>query len=471
MRPSLLLSLILLTPLAIAAAESVGGSKQNANPVVSRDKKQPSNSRRALSGPKHILTCSPAPCALPNILIEAAQAYNTVPAANPGKQTQLLATLDENYGGSCPFGSRDGGAIWYQDASDRCGGETPTLAYGNRNVAYQAGSNYDAGIFLTKTTDNGKTWVSAVEVVQPLFSQGSVVTPWLVVDNSASSQFADSLYLAVTQLGGQGQSQITVSYSRNGGTTWTRNLVDELQTEPEVDRYSRIAVAADGTVYVTWQRCETLGEHANCGGQVAHLLMSKSTDGGNTWSSVVEIASVHLVPDSCNCAFFGNLPNTTDAVANPPVIAVDNSSGSYAGTLYVEAYDWTKKQMRVELFSSPDGGNTWGAPVWVASPHPHDEFFAGLSVSPTGAVGVSWLDRRNDKHNVFYQPFVAVSSDGGKTFGKNYRLARNRSNPYYSAYSMGDYTGNTWAGKTLYVTWPDTRNAIMQDYVGGLRTK
>ena len=126
--------------------------------------------------------------------------------------------------------------------------------------------------------------------------------------------------------------------------------------------------------------------------------------------------------------------------------------------------------MRVEVFTSSDGGTTWAKPVLVAPPYKNDEFFPGLSVSATGVVGVNWLDRRNDPLDVSYQPFAAVSNDGGKSFGTNYRLARPLSNPYYSSYSMGEYTGNAWSGKTLFATWPDTRNAIMQDYVGGLLT-
>jgi len=194
-------------------------------------------------------------------------------------------------------------------------------------------------------------------------------------------------------------------------------------------------------------------------------------DGGNTWSPPVEITAVTLVPDSCHCAFFGNLPHTTDPVANPPLIAVDNSSGPNTGNLYVVVYDWREKQMRVEVLTSRDGGTTWAKPVLVAPTYKNDEFFSGLSVSAAGVVGVNWLDRRNDSQDIFYQPFAAVSNDGGKSFGTNCRLAMPLSNPYYSSYSMGDYTGNAWSGKTLFVTWPDTRNAIMQDYVGGLLTK
>lgn len=463
MKRVLVVPLLLFFPLGVCCVALAASTSRGAGAVKHRD--TPPNYHNAL-------TCPKAPCVLPNVLITASQSYNTILAANPAKNTQLLAGLDEDYGGTCPFGSANGGTSWYQDQNGRCAGETPSLAYGNNNTAYQAGSGYDSDIEITATSDNGNTWSTTIAAVGPLFSYGSVLTPWLDVDNSANSPYTGSLYIAATQLSNSKvQSEITVSYSRDGGSTWTMEIVDKVQTEPEVDHYSRIAVGGDGTVYVTWQRCEMTGKHVDCGGTKAHMWLSKSTDGGNTWSSPVQIAAVTLVPDSCDCAFYGNLPHTTDPVANPPLIAVDNSSGPNEGSLYVVVYDWTGKQMRVEVFASRDGGTTWGKPVLVASPPKHDEFFPGLSVSATGVVGVHWLDRRNDPQNVFYQPFAAVSNDGGKSFGKNYQLAKPLSNPYYSSYSMGDYTGNAWAGTTLFVTWPDTRNAIMQDFVGGVLTK
>jgi hypothetical protein len=430
-----------------------------------------STSGRAGSGKHHLtspryhnfLACSKPPCVLPNVLITSGQSANTILAANPAKDSQLLAGLDEDYGGTCPFGSVNGGKTWYQSQNGRCAGETPSLAYGNNSTAYQVGSGYESDIEITSTSDNGNTWSTPVDAVGPLFADGSTLTPWLVVDNSAGSPYTKSLYIAATQISNsQVQSEITVSYSRDGGSTWTMEIVDPVQTEPAVDHYSRVAVGSDGTVYVTWQRCEMTGQHVNCGGTKAQMWLSKSTDGGNTWSSPVQIAVVTLAPDTCSCAFYGNLPHTYVPVANPPLVAVDNSTGQYAGSLYVVVYDWTGKQMRV-------GGSTWGKPVLVAGGAKHDQFFPSISISDAGVLGVTWLDRRHDPQDVFYQPFATESTDGGKSVGKNYLLARPLSNPYYG--NMGDYTGNTWSGNYLYFTWPDTRNAVMQDYFGGLQTK
>lgn len=473
MKPLLVLSLLLSLLYAIPHVKSVSASSQdpigtvNRSPDVSAKRTGRSSS---VAGHLRPLTCSPAPCVLPNILITASQAFNTILAANPAKPSHLLAGLDASYYGSCPFGSVNSGRSWYEDQNGRCGGATPSLAYGDKNTAYQVGSNYNSGAGISATSDNGNTWSTATEAVLPLFSGGSVSTPWLAIDTGANSSYNNSLYVAATQTY-QILSEITVSYSRDRGNTWTVGIVDEVQAEPKVDHYSRVAVGSDGTVYVTWQRCEMTGKTVNCGGTKAHMWFSKSLDGGQTWSSPSQIAAVTLVPDSCHCAFYGNLPHTTDPVANPPLVAVDNSDGPNAGNLYVVVYDWTGGQMQVEVFASQDGGTTWQQPVRVAPSSKNDEFFPGLSVSPTGVVGVNWLDRRNDRHNIFYQPFTAVSNDGGQSFGNNYQLAKPLSNPYYSSYSMGDYTGNAWAGQTLLVSWPDTRNGTMQAYVGGLLTE
>jgi BNR repeat-like domain len=473
MKQILAFSLLLLLPFTILHVKGAGASSQN--PPVTLDHSQEALVKKNIShrdwpGHRGELSCSPAPCVLPNVLITASPSYNTILAANPAKHDQLLAGLDEDYGGNCPFGSNNAGTSWYQTQNSRCAGSTPSIVYGTKNTAYQVGANYNTGIYFTSTSDNGNTWSTATEVVPALFSGGSVSTPWLGVDNSAKSSYANSIYIAATQ-DYQAQSQITVSYSRDRGTTWTMEIVDNVQMEPEVDHYSRIAVGSDGTIYVTWQRCEMTGKSVNCAGTKAHMWLSKSTDGGQTWSSPSQIAAVTLVPDSCACAFFGNLPHTTQPVANAPLIAVDTSNGANAGSLYVVIYNWTGTQMQVEVFASRDGGTTWEKPVLVAAAYKNDEFFPGLSVSATGVLGVNWLDRRNDRQDIFYQPFAAVSTDGGKSFEKNYRLAKPLSNPYYNPYSMGDYTGNAWAGKTLFVTWPDTRNAVMQAYVGGLFIK
>ena len=141
-------------------------------------------------------------------------------------------------------------------------------------------------------------------------------------------------------------------------------------------------------------------------------------------------------------------------------------------------YSWTGTHMRVQVVHSADGGDTWSKPVPVApASDTHDQFFPWLSVSSTGLVGISWLDRRNDPANIDYQAYAAISTDGGQSFQPNVQLTTAFSNPNVNGYTdnlwMGDYAGSTWDGPDFIAAWMDssTNNYDMQDVVGGIRLK
>jgi hypothetical protein len=417
----------------------------------------------------------------------ADEANTPVIAVDPQNPLHLL-TGATDYACASYLGfnmSADGGASWNHTCLLSAGGfqhvGDPALTYGNGGKAYAAGpSGYDndvPSIFIESSTDNGVTWDTPALVEYPLFNNGVANAPWMQADNGLGSPYVNAVYVSATQFDARVvESQISVSHSTDGGNTWTTTTVDPVQVKPIVDQFSRSAIGSDGTVYVAWQRCAMIGPNINCADTKAQMLLSKSADGGNTWSAPVTIATVHLVPDTCDCSFFGNLPLTNEPVANMPVIGIDNSQGPHAGYLYAVMYNWTGTQMKVEVATSKDGGDTWNKPVVVAPAAKHDEFFPSLSVSPSGKVGVSWLDRRNDPLNVSYQPFAAISTNGGASFTKSYAVTPVLSDPYLDGNGgtyMGDYTGNAWDTNNYFlVTWPDTRNQqFMQDYVGGFRLK
>ena len=393
---------------------------------------------------------------------------------------QLLGAAND---ASCEFSelgsyvSEDGGTTWTTVCTQLADSNDPALAYGYGTAYVATAYGGDPGYVEAQTSqDGGLTWSSRVTVARSLLG-GDVNLAWAEVDNNASSPYENSVYLSVTQFDTKVvDSEISVSHSSDNGNTWTTTTVDPVQIKPVVDQFSRLTIGSDGTVFVAWQRCVMTGSNINCAGTKAEMLLAKSSDGGNTWSTPVTIATVNLVPDTCDCAFFGNLPLTYEQVANMPVIGIDNSSGAHARNLYAVLYNWTGTQMKVEVATSSNGGSTWGKPLPVAPAARHDEFFPTLSVSPSGAVGVSWLDRRNDPRNIKYQPYAAESTDGGATFSKSYPVTSYLSDPYLDGNGgtyMGDYTGNAWNGDgTFLVTWPDTRNLqFMQDYIGGFEVE
>lgn len=173
------------------------------------------------------------------------------------------------------------------------------------------------------------------------------------------------------------------------------------------------ASAHDGTVYVAW--VEHRGKEADV--WLAHL------DGEGRPAGP---------PARVN-------PNAGEATAwrgDPPTIAV-----SAEGTVYV---GWTARDQSAEhattlyLSTSRDGGRSFEPPSKVNDdPKPCDHGMHSLAVSGDGRVHVAWLDERDierkeadpaqapshmhtESNRVVY---VASSSDGGRTFTPNLRVA------------------------------------------------
>ena len=408
-------------------------------------------------------------------------------ASNPMNRNELLLGGHDL---NCPLGatnafyiSTDGGTNWtrtlcmhnvafgnnaYYPAA------SPMVGYDLKGQAYAAGEYFDSkgiglGLVLVQKSTDGVNWSERLALALG-GTFGGFYYSWLTIDTSPESPFANSLYISsrgVQEPYQQGM-KVFVSHSHDGGHHWKAVPVDGIQFYPALDPFTNVVTGKDGTVYVTWEHCPGTGPNADCKNGKGYMLFSKSTDGGDTWTSPTVMTTVQT---DCSCAS-GFFPNTNVGVSEDPVIGVDKSSGPYSGNLYVTMFNWTGTQLQVEVTRSTDGGNTWSAPVPVAPPSDtHDQAFPWLSVSSTGLVGLSWLDRRNDQANVNYQAFAAISRDGGQTFQPNIQLTTGFSNPDIGNETyMGDYTGNTWVGPNFIAAWMDSSNGVsMQDVVGGVK--
>jgi hypothetical protein len=429
------------------------------------------------------LSCSPAPCLLPNV--QASQGKQPVDTAaiavNPAEHNQLaIAANDYNCGTYIGLlSSSDGGSTWAHACMPSQGGN---VGLGNPSIAYDAGGtlyataqeNQDIGsnvgsVAISTSFDNGMTWGTPVNVISHVLgyaAQGG----WVGVDTSPNSPFKNTIYVSSNQTGNNGNSQTWISHSRDGGLTWTSIAVDTVQFIPQLDvSFAPLVLGPDGTVYMAWQRCSEMGSHhTDCAGAVASILLSKSTDGGNTWSSPVTVAQPLLAPNPNGCCFFGQLPNTIEEIYDTPMITVSGSGT--AAKVYVAFYNFNNSQMQVEVATSIDGGNTFGAPVRVSGSNSGDQFFPAISV--TNKVVVTWLDRRNDPNNIKYQPFVATSGDGGLTFSTGHALSTTLSDPNndgFSGFFMGYYRAQVPVGRAFYANWMDTRTGKAQVELGGVQ--
>jgi hypothetical protein len=420
---------------------------------------------------------------LPNVQVSPSSSpENETPiAADPTSTANLTAGANDY---SCPnttgfYPTTNGGKTWGKtclgNVQGIAGCGDPVVGYDLTGAIYIGGLDCPPYGIVEKSTNHGQTFGSPVIAVTAIQPGGFVDKDWLQVDDNPSSPFKNNVYISTTQFNsGTTQSGIGVSHSSDGGATWTTVSVDPLQPTPFIDQFSDLAIAENGTVYVSWMRCSATGPTGDCGGTTATFYISKSTDGGSTWSTPTAIATASLAPDTCG-DYYGTLPNTCERVSNIPVIAVDNSSGAHKGNIYATFYNWTGTFMQVEVTTSTNGGSTWGKPVPVApSSDTHDQFFPWLTVSSTGIVGVTWMDRRNDPSNLSYEEFGAGSTTGGASFTTNVQLASQPSNPNNDGFGglfIGDYTGNYWDGSTLAAAWTDTRTGVDQIFVGGYATR
>jgi len=406
------------------------------------------------------------------------QPANEVPiTANPNNGQQLLSGANDY---SCStiqgfYSSGNGGSSWTTHClaavSGGSGDGDPAVAYDTSGNSYIAGIDEVGSIgeiVFQKSTNNGGSWSSTAVAVLPLFAGGFADKEWMESDHGSSSPRTGALYISVTQFNSAFSADaISVSHSYDGGTTWGTVQVDPTQNiASSVDQFSDLAVASDGTVYVSWMRCTPNGPTGDCGGSSATMYFSKSTDGGVTWAAPkVIVSGLTLAPDTCG-AFYGCVPGTSERVSDIPVIDVDPTNG----TVYVAYYTWTGSVMQVRLVSSTNGGSTWGkAKKPFGGKNTNNQWLHWVSIAPNGSVGVTALQMGS---GTTYQARASVHV-AGTTGYKKLKTAALTSNTLSDGFSggfIGDYTGNIWTGGVLHQSWPDTRTGVSADETGGVTT-
>jgi hypothetical protein len=131
-------------------------------------------------------------------------------------------------------------------------------------------------------------------------------------------------------------------------------------------------------------------------------------------------------------------------------------------------YNWTGAFMQVLITHSDDGGMTWSTPVPVTpASATNDQFKPRVSLSASGSVGVTWLDRRDDPYNINYRTYAAISRNG--IFTKDVALATASSAPLFGLSYNDSPAANVWSGSTLFAAWPDSRKGPLQQAIGGYR--
>jgi hypothetical protein len=380
-------------------------------------------------------------------------------AIDPRNPQHVVAAFQDNAHAAYSF---DAGRHWQvvssvAPANYRVSGDV-SIAYDNHGHAilcymafdklgtfnYWAHNASRNGLFVRRSLDGGKTWEAQDYAIVAHATEPGI--PFddkpYIVADTTSGPFAGNLYVGWTRWE-LADSRLLFARSTDGGKTWSSPI--ELDDHPGLPRDDNGALEGFAGAVAPDGTLHVVWSNGN------HIVFTSSRDGGRSFDPARNIvptapAMFHLQSLSRGNGF--------------PEIAIDPRPTASGARLYVAWSDYRNGDVDVFCSTSQDQGRTWSPAMRVNSDALHDgadQFFQWLAVDPTdGAVYLIFYDRRNDPQNRKQIVVLARSTDGGRTF-HNYAWT---GKPFYSGETfLGDYIGVTALGGRVYGIWTEKPGA------------
>jgi len=330
--------------------------------------------------------------------------------------------------------SHDGGKTW---GAPKPLNPTPN-PQGDFQVDLQVAVN-SAGVVFVAYLDGKNT------VAQRSEDHGETFTAPIAVNGDVKNGPTDKVGLAVRG------SDVYVSYSvaqkffvassHDGGKTFA-----SVQINHETSTYgwtltSGGAVDSHGTVYFSWVGIKKSGNALG----LQDLFVTKSSDGGQSWTTSYADRGVPPGPEWKNCCGW-------DFWGPQIVVTIDASDRVYV--LY-NAGTRDSGPPSVWYRSSSDGGASWSTRIAIHSSLGSTwALFPAIEGGKTGEVHVAWMDNRTGQYNMWYR----TSADGGATWSREIQVSQFASGfPYKTAdgftFPYGDYDGMAWDGTHIHLAW------------------
>ncbi len=357
-----------------------------------------------------------------------------------------------------------------------------------------AGGNIDNYYY---SSDGGQTWTGGT-MTSTLGVWGD---PMILADTAGHFYF----FHLSTGPGNQFLDRIVCQKSLNGGATWNNGSYMGLNNPKDQDKEWAVVEPSTNIIYATWTQFDTYGSASPA--DSSHILFSRSTDGGLTWSPAVRIdryggdcldsdntvegavpavgpnGEVYVAWTGPQGLVFTrstdrgltwpaenkvitDIPGGWDFAipgiyrANGlPVTCCDLSEGPGRGNIYINWSDQRNGETDTDIWfvRSDDGGTTWTAPKRINDDPPgRQQFFTWMTVDrQTGYIWMVFYDRRNHTGNLT-DVYMAVSRDGGDTF-TNFKVSESPFNPEASVF-FGDYNNVSAVGNRVRPVWTRLEN-------------
>jgi hypothetical protein len=369
--------------------------------------------------------------------------------------------------------SHDGGTTWTNTfipgVSEAAGGTyqgvgDPAFAWDPRsglstvyyaNIAFNRVANpatghsaFASSVVVNKSTNGGDTWGPPSFVVQDDDPSVFHDKEWIGVgpDGAVYVTWARFTFQpkGKTGLGNYEASPIVISKSTDGGATWSTPTV----ISGPFAQFSTPVIHDDGTpdgvIYVSFEEWNN-----PVGRNGGRAFVARSTDGGATWTKHF-VGLVNDLPSP--------LPHSAFRDASYPVLDVAED-----GTLHMVWSNWQAGSADIVYTRSADGGDSWSRPVKINQESVKtDQFFQWIDASGD-YVHVGFVDRQYTDDALLDHSYV-VSPDGGNTWSQTVRVTTASSSPDASLFGanctgefIGDYTGIVGDGAIAHVLWMDGR--------------
>jgi hypothetical protein len=490
------------------------------------------------------------------------QAQNeTAIAADPANPSHLIAGYNDyrRGDGNCYTAtSRDGGRLWTDSTPPmgftygsafggvarqywQAGGDT-SVAWDSKGNAYldcqmfmrgtAASNNPDqsSAVYLFRSTGNGGA--SFNFPARPVVEYNDVAgngcaledKPYMTIDNTPGSPFQDSIYVTWTFFDCDGTGYILEAHSTDYGETFSAPVV--VSTDSSLcantyglptphgacneNQFSDPFVGPDGALYVAYDNYNNAVSGSENFNQV---LLTKSTDGGATFSAPVLVGNFYDLPD---CATYqggqdpfracvpekGSSQVSVFRATNLPSGAVDPTNaqrvvvtyGSYinansnesngcapagfSGTTGLNLFTGVKTagacNNKIVLSTSSDAAGSFTGTTTDPRNLPTvntgsgqaltDQFFQWAAFTRDGKLAVSYFDRGYGDDETTGSSDISMSSSMTLSAFKVARVTSSSMPPptqfpdaQGNSVFYGDYTGIA-AVNTAHPLWMDTRN-------------